>query len=189
MKRLLLLSLLSLYSSGMQVSSDILRKGSSFADAKLIYDKEHFIVDENGQQKIVQRYNISRDLRSLSDNQVKSLLNNKSALLYLRKLSDNSYALQLEGKLKGGTGPFTAWVAGTVVKAACWAGVMLGSSLIYKGSERAMHGDRTAAAGTSVIAVGGGIGAAGGFPALAAGIESIGNAVAVATLAIPIPLP
>lgn len=102
MKRLLLLSLVSLCSYSMQVNSDILRKSAALAQAILIYDKEHFIVDENGLQKVVPRYNMSRELRSLSEDQVKALLSTKNALLYLRKLSDTSYALELEGKLKGG---------------------------------------------------------------------------------------
>jgi hypothetical protein len=188
MKRLLLLSLALPPLLAMEVSNNIVRKSIALSEAKIIYDKEHFIVD-NGEYRVIQRYNMNRELRALSDPQIKSMLNKKEVLLYLRKLSDNNYALELQGKIKGGTGPITAWCAGTVTKVLCWTGVMLGSSLIYKGSEKAARGDRTIAAGTSAIAVGGGITAAGGFPAIAASIETAGNAVTAAVLALPIPLP
>lgn len=189
MRIFLLASCVSISCMGMTIRQDILRTSSALSQAKVIYDKERFIVDDHGEQQAIQRHNMSKDLRSLSNEQIQTLLSKKDALLYLRTLSDKSYALELHGKLKGGTGPTTAFIGGLLVKTICWAGVMVGASLVYKGSERATRGDRTAAAGTTFVAVGGGIGAAGGWSGVAGGIEAIGNSATLAILAIPIPLP
>ena len=98
------------------------------------------MVEEDGEQKAVQRYNMSKELRSLSEDQVKTLLSNKNALLYLRKLSDKSYALELDGKLKGGL-PATGWWAYQITRgllygttAAIGAAAVTGAVVVVAGS-------------------------------------------------------
>lgn len=168
---LLSLSLLSSLSYGMTVNSDILRKSAALTNAKLIYDKEHFIVDENGKQQAVQRYNMSKDLRSLSEDQVKTLLSNKNALLYLRKLSDKSYALELEGKLNGGL-PATGWLAYQITR-----GLLYGTTAVIA----------TTAVTAGVITVVGSGGAATPVVAAVAGkAVGVGIGMSASTLAAPI---
>ena len=185
MRILLLISLASLSAFSMEVNNDILRRNAALDNTKLIYDKEHFIVDKNGKEKVIQRYNMSKELRSLSDDQVKALLSNKNTLLYLRKLSDNSYALELQGRLKGGTGPVTAGIVWGVVSVGGYTAMLLGGLGIIAAST-AVAGPGAPSVAAPALAM---ISAGGGITAGIAGVQSAAVSASLWTLAIPIPLP
>ncbi len=96
--------------------------------------REFSIIDERNESCAVERFNLSKELRDITNDQLQRCLG--AAYLTLNKFGDE-YSLKLNGRLPGG-GPLLGSIGYWVVKSVC-------------------YGTAAAAAGTAIVATGGAV--------------------------------
>lgn len=133
---------------------------------RVVYENNEFFVEKAEQKFQVQRHNLSKELRGVSQDQLSKLLGTG----YLRvKGTDNEYGLDMCFRMRGG-GPIAGAIAYWATKTLC-------------------YGTAVAAAGTAVVATGGAAGAVMGSVVAATtggasvGATVVGGAIAGAGLA------
>lgn len=117
-----------------RINPNIIRASVALKDVALYHDTNGFIVEENGNKSPIYRYNLSSDFRQFSDQDIETLLqHNKNILIYIKKNSDNTYSLDLEGKLKAG-GAWAGWAAYNITRSALYGCIATAVGMLVKGS-------------------------------------------------------
>lgn len=128
-------------------------------------------------------YMMSKRVRSINPDKLAAILNSGNAYLDFKKCSDGSYAVDLQGRIKGG-GPITAGILYWATKVTCYgtAAATVGGAVVVTGGIAAGAITGGVAAGTAVaiegVAVGGSIAVGGIGTALPVVAGAIGGGVA-----------
>ena len=190
MKKLFLLLLFCIGSPAMTIT-EMLRKSVALKEEQLEYINQQFRVHTSDGSIPILRHNLCSDLRKLSDTQVKALLSKGDALLYLKKKIDDSYHLELQGKLKGGAGAIFCACVNMAVRVGCWAGIFAGVGGVVAAGAATSGPFGAAAAGVAANAAIATttVGTATGFVAVASAIEATALKATLWAALLPIPIP
>jgi len=105
------------------ISPEAIVSRRALSDVQLFHHGQNFYALRGGKITKIENYDISKELRGISQEQIRQVLHECDGYFMLNQSSDGSYKLDLNFRLRGG-GPVAGAIAYGVTKFLCWAGII-----------------------------------------------------------------